>query len=116
MLESMLTRIRFRATPPDFATSTRPSLFPQETDEVRELNRTMKKSIDDVLRQFGHEPQEIEIRRRISTKEYRAYISLKSDATLASLEVVEDIVRSAIHDSMRIEISDLHWRRYRPSS
>lgn len=116
MLGKLLGRFRFsvvdataEGTP---ASSIPSSLLPADADEIRELNSVMRDAIREVLSHFELEPCEIEIRRRISTRQFRAYISLKTDATLTKLESVESIIRKAIHKALKIEISDVHWRKY----
>lgn len=96
----------------DFA----PSSLPALTDEVKELNSKINTIIRDFLKMNECEVLTVDLRRRLSTREFRAYITVASSIGLDNLHSIETVLRPRILHAQRIEISSFYWRyRAQPS-
>lgn len=90
----------------DFA----PSSLPALTDEVKELNSKINTIIRDFLRMNECVMLAVDLRRRLSTREFRAYITVASSIGLDKLHSIETVLRHRILLAQRIEISSFYWR------
>ena len=117
MIPKILERLRRRtpASEIDFEGSGGPStmptsLLPIETDEVREFNRALISNVREILEKFDLAIVDAELRRRLSARTYRLYLTTSTRTPLEKLTVVEAILRPAIHKANQIELAEIFWR------
>lgn len=108
--EPVETRPLETETPSGFA----PSSMPMQTDEVREISREVNELLITLLRRYECRVLHVDFRRRLSTKQYRAYITVGSRIGLDTLYATEDFLRTKINDAKQIEIAGFYWK-YRPA-
>lgn len=128
-LLSSLTRPVFHDTMPMASEppSTSPSLFevatrenitgtclPAKADEVMEIANDIKSTIRLMLFKQGIRSSSIEVRQRLSTKEYRVYISAQSCMDLEHLGNIERVLIAEVQRSHACEVTGVYWR-FRPT-
>lgn len=96
-------------TPSGFA----PSSLPMQTDEVREISGEVGVLITGLLKRYKCSVLHVDFRRRLSSKQYRAYITVGSRIGLDALYEIEEYLREKINDAQNIEIAGFYWK-YRP--
>jgi hypothetical protein len=85
-------------------------LLPGDTDEVLAAGfRQAQSDIKRILSTCGCQVAKVEIRRRLSKREYRAYISISTSIEIDRLYSMEPLVRNNIQQAHQIEIADFYW-------
>lgn len=103
--------------------STSPSLFevsmrqnligtclPGMADEVLELAKDLKSTIRLMLYKQGIRSSSIEVRQRLSTKEYRVYIRAQSPMELEHLADIEQVLIAEVMRTHATEVTEVFWR------
>lgn len=89
--------------------------LPELADEVLELAKDIRGTLTGMLKKQNLLVGEIELRRRLSTREFRAYITLKSHMDIEHLGNIEHLLRAEVNRSHRIEIANIFWRYRSPA-
>lgn len=96
-----------------FEESTRPpiagSCLPNQADEVLEVAKDIRQTLDGLLRKQKLQVRDIELRRRLSTREFRAYITLSTPMDIEHLANIEHLLRAEVNRSNCIEIANIFW-------
>ena len=119
---------RFSPTIPNSqAENSKPSMFgdsvgttvgsglPPQADEVLELATSVRTTLSDMLMNQKLLVGAVEMRRRLSTREFRAYITLRSTVDIEHLANLEHLLRAEVNRVHRIEIANMFWC-YQPPS
>lgn len=91
------------------------SSLPAEADDVRELHRALTDSIREELAKRNLAASDIELRRRLSRREYCVYISLRSEEDIRTLSLLADELTKLVLEDFHIEIARFFWRYKLPN-
>lgn len=88
--------------------------LPVQADEVMEIAKDIKSTIRLMLFKQGIRSSNIEVRQRLSTKEYRVYICAQSRMDLEHLGNIEQVLIAEVQRSHACEVTGVFWR-FRPT-
>lgn len=87
----------------------------EHTDEVLAFYKLANSAIEDVLTRCRCEVEKVEIRRRLSSNEFRAYVTIRTSLKMDELYDLEMLLREKARVAAEISIDHFFWQ-YQPKS